>query len=562
MNKKIVIILLTAIIILAAVLRLWGLGAVPASPDWDEAALGYNAYSLLQTGRDEYGKFMPIVFQSFNDYKPAVYSYFIIPLLPFFGLTTFAVRLPSAILGILTVLATFFLMKELFGNYETKNKSHKESDVIALLTTFLLAISPWHIQFSRVAFEANAGLAFSVLSILFFLKGLRKPWLLLLSATCMALNLSIYQSERVFMPLIAIALACIYWKQLIVLPKKYLIGTVVIGLLFTSPLLLYISTNPSALSRAKGVSVLSQPTPSSEAIAKRYLADKTSGNSFGALFHNRRIAQAKDVISGYVAHYDPNWLFITGDDSRHHAPSMGLLYLWELPFLLIGIYSLFFFPFPRRTKLFLFAWFLLAPIPASVTFDVPHAVRTLNFLPTFQLFIALGLVTATAWMSKQKILRLSLKYPFLFLVIVLALFNFCYYVNQYFVQLNYFSSKDWQYGYKEAVAELTKIEPGYKKIVISNVSPMDQSYIFILFYEKYPPQEYQKQKEKINENSGGFAQMHAFDRYEFRPIDWDKEVKNGKILYVGLPSNFPGDIRTVKTIYYLDGKPAIEFVER
>jgi len=547
MNKKVVIILLTAIIILASMLRLWGLGVVPTSPDWDEASLGYNAFSILQTGRDEYGKFMPIVFQSFNDYKPALYSYFIIPLLPIFGLTLFAVRLPSVILGILTVLATFFLVKELFGTSETKSKFKNNSDVIALLTTFLLAISPWHIQFSRVAFESNAGLAFSVFSILFFLKGLKKPWLLLLSTMCMALNLSIYQSERVFMPLIAIALISIYWKQVIALPKKYLIGAVVVGMIVASPLLIYISTNPAALSRAKGVSVLSQATPSSQAIANRYLVDKADGNFLGTLFHSRRVAQARDVISGYISHYDPNWLFITGDDNRHHAPSMGLLYLWELPFLLIGIYSLFFFPFPRRTKLFIFAWFLLAPVPASVTFDVPHAVRTLNFLPTFQLFTALGLITATAWMSKQKVLQFSLRYPFVCLVVAFALFNFSYYLNQYFVQLNYFTSKDWQYGYKDAAMELTKIESRYKKVVISNVSPMDQSYIFLLFYKKYSPQEYQ---------------MHSFNHYEFRPINWDKEVKNGKILYVGLPSNFPSDIRTIKTIYYLDGKPAIKFVER
>src|SRR3989344_3496317 len=114
MNKKIIIILLlTIIIVIASVLRLWQLGQVPISPDLDEAALGYNAYSILQTGRDEYGKFLPIVLRSFDDYKPALYSYLTIPSILIFGLNVFAVRLPSAIFGILTVLATFFLVKEL-----------------------------------------------------------------------------------------------------------------------------------------------------------------------------------------------------------------------------------------------------------------------------------------------------------------------------------------------------------------------------------------------------------------------------------------------------------------
>ncbi len=133
--------------------------------DWDEAALGYNAYSIIQTGKVEYGKSLPSVLQSFSDYKPALYAYLVIPTIAIFDLNTFAVRLPSAIFGILTVLATYFFVKELF-------LSRRD---IALASAFLLAISPWHIQFSRIAFEANVGMALNVFGVLFFLKGLKKP---------------------------------------------------------------------------------------------------------------------------------------------------------------------------------------------------------------------------------------------------------------------------------------------------------------------------------------------------------------------------------------------------
>ena len=112
MNKRILI-LLAFIIIVASILRLWQLGKVPSSPDWDEVALGYNSYSIMQTGRDEYGKFLPIILRSFDDYKPALYSYLTIPSILIFGLNVFAVRLPSAIFGILAVIATYFLVKEL-----------------------------------------------------------------------------------------------------------------------------------------------------------------------------------------------------------------------------------------------------------------------------------------------------------------------------------------------------------------------------------------------------------------------------------------------------------------
>src|SRR5688572_17254454 len=100
-EKKAVILLLT-VVILAAVLRLWNLSSNPPSLTWDEASLGYNAYSLLQTGKDEYGRLFPLNLKSFGDYKPAVYSYLIIPFIVVFGLNEWAIRLPSAIAGILT----------------------------------------------------------------------------------------------------------------------------------------------------------------------------------------------------------------------------------------------------------------------------------------------------------------------------------------------------------------------------------------------------------------------------------------------------------------------------
>lgn len=164
MNRKIVWILLIGIIVLAATLRLWQLGQVPPSPDWDEVALGYDAYSLIHTGKDEFGKFLPVVLRSFDDYKPALYAYLTIPSILVFGLSVFAVRLPSAIFGILTVLAVFYLVSELFENYKYKNQ-------LSLISSFLLAISPWSIQFSRVGFESNVGTALNIFMALFFPKG-------------------------------------------------------------------------------------------------------------------------------------------------------------------------------------------------------------------------------------------------------------------------------------------------------------------------------------------------------------------------------------------------------
>src|SRR5260221_9445949 len=103
------------IIVLASVLRFYQLGHNPPSLTWDEAAWGYNAYALNIDGKDEFGRFLPHDYlESFGDFKPPLYAYLDIVPVKLFGLTEFATRFPSAFFGVLTVLMTYFLTKELF----------------------------------------------------------------------------------------------------------------------------------------------------------------------------------------------------------------------------------------------------------------------------------------------------------------------------------------------------------------------------------------------------------------------------------------------------------------
>ena len=600
MKRKIVYLVLFIIIVIASVLRLWKLGDVPISPNWDEVALGYNAYSILETGRDEYGEFLPIILRSFDDYKPALYAYLVIPFIKLFGLTVFAVRFPSAIFGILTVLASFFLVKE-FLLINKKNSSQpsfwqanevnasrisskdwrfwglrhltdpQNDYVLPLLSSFLLAISPWHIQFSRIAFEANVGLAFNVFATVFFLLGLRRPWLLLLSALSMGINLYVYQSEKVFMPLLLLTLVIIFRKTLFLLPKKYIIMAGVLGLFISLPIIHYTFTNREALSRAQDVSILANTTPFLEDNVQRLVRDKEKQDYLGLILDNRRVTYLKTVTASYLSHFDLNWLFIKGDIARHHAPSMGLLYLWELPFLMIGIYRLLFGSFPKKIKMFLFSWFLIAPIPASVTSDVPHAVRTLNFLPTFQIFIAIGIVASITTISNIKypafakasagrqISNVCIKYIIFSVIFSFLIFNFSYYINQYFVQQNYFHSQYWQYGYKEIVEYLMPIHNKYNKIIVSNKQPLDQSYIFFLFYSKYDPARYLAEggtKSGVLKETG-----NKFSNFEFRKFSYYTE-KGDNMLLVGSSNDFTEIFKTIKRVDYPNGEVAIRVVHK
>jgi len=549
--KNIKLVTLFGIIIIAAVLRLWQLGNVPPSPDWDEAALGYNAFSILQTGRDEYGEKLPVLLKSFGDYKPALYSYLSVPSIVIFDLTTFAVRFPSAFFGILTVYTTYLLVR-LLGKRED----------LALLSAFFLAVSPWHIQFSRVAFETNIGLSLNILAALFFVYGLRRPFFLSLSSLMLGLGLYSYQSEKVFVPLLFLILVIVFYQKLKIIPFKYHIAAVITGIIISLPMILALTKDSSTtLGRAKGVSVFSAQSAEFDTNTQKVLIDKEKGTALGLVFDNRRVFYFRQIAENYLSHWDINWLFVKGDIGRHHAPGMGLLYLVELPLILIGIYILIFGNYPKEIKRLIILWFIIAPIPASVTTGVPHAVRTFNFLPTFQIFSALGLLEIVRYFQQRRMVVpkfgiISLQKIVIVIISLGFLFNFVYYLDQYFVQQNYFHSEDWQYGYAQAVAQTSELADGYEKIVISNGGYLDQSYIFYLFYQKYPPREYQSHMSFL-ENS---ATDRKIGKYEFRKINWSVDKNRENTLFIGMPDEFDSSAVVRSTINFLNGKPAMRIV--
>jgi len=555
-NKEFLILFL--VLILAGLLRFWQLGQAPPSPDWDEAALGYNAYSLLKTGRDEYGQPWPLVMRSFDDYKPAIYAYLAILPIKIFGLNLFATRFPAAFLGTLTVLLTYFLVRELFpsqplgGGHSPTIRGVTYGYQLSVISSLLLAISPWHLQFSRVAFESNVGLFFDILTVWLILKAFKKPWLLVLAAFSAGLSLYVYQAEKVFVPFLVLAIALIWRKSLLKLPRKYLVLGLLVGAICLLPLVKMTLTTPEIFLRAKGTSLTADQTPFLAWTAEKLARDYQDKDYLGLILDNRRVTYFLAFLRGYFSHFDLNWLFITGGEARHHAPGIGVLYLWELPFLVWGIYGLIFSRVGKKSKLLIFLWFLLAPIPAAFTTGAPHEVRTIRLLPIFQILVAFGLIRAWQILNKK---RLILQMMLIGAGGLFFIFNSAYYLNQYFVQQNYFNSQSWQYGYQQAVEEIKKIEPQYQKIVVSNQPYLDQSYMFFLFYLKFDPATYQQLGGTV---SGGFAENHrGFGKYTFRPIAWEKEVVMADTLYVGRPGDFSGQVKILKTIYFLDGQPAI-----
>lgn len=531
---------LLAIIILAAALRFYQLGTNPPGLDWDETAEGYNAYSILKTGRDEYGYKLPLSFRSFDDYKPPLYIYMTVPSVALFGVDDFAVRFPSAFLGVLTIIFCYLMVFELFKNRP-----------VALLAALFLAISPWHLQFSRVGFETNSTIFFSTFGTWAFLKGTKSngPKITLwmsLASVAFGLNLFMYHNSRVFIPLFTPILLFLFKDKLLKV-KKYLLVPLIVAVIFSAVLLPVIFSIQGQL-RYEGTTVFSDVSPLYKASDKIEVDRKAGLLAIGKILHNRRFVYVPIIVGNYLSHLNPTFLFFTADMNRHHAPGLGLLYLWDLPFILSGVYFLIKNKFDPKSKVIVFAWFLLAPVAAAVTWGVPHSLRAEIYLPTFQIFTAIGFYTLYTYTKRKKL--------FVIVAGTLLIMNFAYYLHQYYVHMPLEYSKDWLYGRKQAALISDLLKSHYDRVIVS--TKLEQPHEFWLYYLKYDPAKYLSEGGTV---SGGFLETrNHFDKFFFKPIDFYNQSKEEKTLFVGLPSEFPQNAKVLEKIDYLNGEPALYIV--
>ncbi|MDE2025267.1 MAG: glycosyltransferase family 39 protein, partial [Patescibacteria group bacterium] len=380
MKKIILIALFIAIFLLGTGLRFYKLGAVPNSMDWDEVSWGYNAYSVLLTGKDEYGQFLPLSFKAFGDYKQPVYVYSELLPIQLFGLNAFSVRFPSAFFGTLSIPFVFLLVYELF-------RKKKYAVPAAFLSMLFFAISPWHIQFSRVAFESVLGLFFVLLGVWLFVKGyrLQNKWYIFAAAVVLAISAYSYHAQKLFTPLFVVGLV-IYAKDFFLKHKRLFIVFGVCFILFNSLWLLDSRTT----ARGKSVLFTSDQTQLLKIPLLESNQDIQAQQKLFTIVHNRRLIYTEKFLSNYLNHFNLNWLFIQGDLARHHAPNFGLLYVISLPFILLGAYFL--ISNEQVNSLLLGYWFMLAPISGSLVTGAPNAERALIMLPIWQILEAFGFI--------------------------------------------------------------------------------------------------------------------------------------------------------------------------
>ena len=543
--KKIEILILGIIILVASFVRFYNLNTNPPSLYWDEVSQGYNAYSILKTGYDEHHVFMPITdFAAFGDYKAPVLIYFDSLSIALFGLSSFAVRFPSAFLGVMTVLFTFFLARELFWKSKYKN-------FIGLSSAFLLAISPWHIQLSRVAYEGNTATFFFVLGAFLFLLSLRKNfWIFFLSTISFVISFYAFNAFRVFTPLMVVALILIYFKEIFATRKKIIIFifSSLVGIVILLPFILYLR-NPVSRLRFNEVNIFSDIAPIVQANAWK---SEDHYSVISKAVYNSRFIYTLYYLKHYFDFLNPTFLFYSGDvNPRFSLQDNGELFWFELPILLLGFYLV--VKEKNKSAITILVWFILAPVAAATAHETPHALRAESYLPIFQVIEGFGGVFLISQLKKIKWGKFLILF-YIFWIIT----TFYIFWHDYFTHFPVTYSGVFQYGYKQAVIDAKKIDNNYDLVLFSD--HYGRAYVYYLFYSKYNPSDYWKNKVET-EDIFGFYTVKSIGKYVFfRDSDniLPLENKYKKILFVAPPKEMPAGVKIIKKIDFINGDTAFE----
>lgn len=536
-------IFLVLIFLTALSLRTFQLDRFPVGLNADEAAIGYNAYSIIKTGKDEYGQFLPLAFKSFGDYKPGLYFYFVVPFVSVLGLNEWAVRFPSALLGVGLVILIYFLAGEIF-------KARR----ISFFAAFFLAVNPWAIHYSRGGWETNAATFFITLGVFFLIRSFTRDKYLFWSLLSFLISMYLYQSPRLVVPAFLILASIVFHKELIKSVKKNgkasIAGFILLAILSIPVLLEFASGGGSA--RFNGLSFLSDPGPTNRINQLR--GEHQNPNGFAAqILHNKITAYLPNFLGHYLDHFSGDFLFINGDPLiRNKVPETGQFYLIQVLFLIFGLTLL--IKYDSKLKYLILIWILTAPLASSVTYQTPNAIRSLSLVVPLTLILAFGFV---GMLRLIKIRRIKLTAGVLLLVILS--FEFVRYLESYYILYPKRYPLAWEYGFPEMIDKLKNYENSVNKIIITD--RYDQPYILMLFYKQYDPVKYQPQAVLSERDKFNYGTVRNFDKYQFHKITKEEINNTPNTLFVGTPEEVGENSNEIDAVYFPNGEKAFIFVK-
>ena len=425
-SKRNKIILLLLILAIAVFFRFYKLAEIPPGLYPDVAMNGVNALDAIKTGDFK-------VFYPENNGREGLFINLIAVSFLTFGASIWTIKIVAVLFGILTVLGTYLLTKELFSYLKPFDSGYAlaqginslsperrpnevrpqskafdaPSTIIALLSTFFLAISFWHVNFSRIGFRAIMVPFFLVWGLYFLFKALNAtpiPRLhtddpdkkhklfangyFLVAGLFFGLGFHTYIAFRVA-PLIILPIFIIWIiKNRPRLKLAPWIIFVIFALIAAAPLLYYYAKNPADfMGRAGQVSIFATGS-----VAKTLIQSTIK------------------TLGQFVAVGDYNW--------RHNFSGSPEIFWPLIPFFIIGVFYSIFQIFKKRNYIdrsyslltvhytLLVAWDAML-LPSIASYEgLPHALRSIGAIPPTYIFIGLGF-----WLIINKFKNLTIKFP-------------------------------------------------------------------------------------------------------------------------------------------------------
>lgn len=438
---------LVVIILLGGILRFLKLGEIPNGTTPDEATYIYNAYSIWLTQHSVTGAYLPFSFNIFNSFSP-VPIYIIAPFVGLIDLTLFAGRFPFALLGTASILLVFLIANKLFRNSN-----------IALFTALILAISPWHIQISKIAYDGDFALFFYLLGTYIFLK-MKDSGNILWSLPAFFLGFYSYHGTKLFLLCFIPLLLFTYREELIRRKKEMLIF--IIGIVFVFLSFLYVG-------KMQGVTrqnvFLSNNLDKVGKVVDSERYTNTAPTVFKNLFSNKILVSLRIARENYLYAFSPEYLFLQGEtgynEKVYGIMGRGAMYIIELPLLLLGI--LYLLRMKKQVRNFLFLSLLLAPFPSAFTIDQSYGMRSIMMLPFLSIIAGCGIY---AFFGQIKRMKKILYYISATIFIFLYGFLVTGYLYQFYFRYSVYASEAWFHSTKEVAAYIREQKDNYAEILI------------------------------------------------------------------------------------------------
>lgn len=460
------------VFLVGVAVRVCQLGSVPTGFNQDEAYAAYESFSMLHYGTDSYGYTNPCYLVAWGSGMNALESYLAMPFMAIFGATVTAFRMPQMIVSCFSLWVFYVLMKKWLG---------ASGGCIALL---LLAVSPWHIMYSRWGLECNLAPGFLLFGLYFLVKGLENNRWFLVAAVSYGLALYSYSITWIVVPVTLLLFAgYILWSRQEI-KWKYVLLTGIILFMMALPLMIFLLVN-------KGI-VPEIVTPFISIPKMIYLRDSELVLS--------------NLLNPSAYYHVLNMLLTQSDGLAWNAISQfGLFYMWSVPLIVLGLVKVVVSAWQKvKNREFAYEILILCGMLTAFFTAVMISNSNINKVNSLHMYTAMLLAVGVheIWVKAREwnVLRYSL-------VCAYGL-SFMLFASFYFGEYNSSIAWNFRQGVEESV-QFAKKQDGDTIYVDSSIY-----YPQILFFDQTPTPNYLETVEFANYPSA-YLRATSFENYVF-----------------------------------------------